>query len=358
MQVAVTVSKENIEYQHREDPVASAGNAVVRIHSLTLCGTDLHIWEDDYATELPIIQGHEFVGVIEALTESDASAGTFAVGDRVAVSPMFYCGKCYACRAGRVNACQYMSIYGCYEDGALAELMSIPLEKLYRVPATLPLDLASLCEPMSIAMQAVNRGRPVAGERALVLGSGPIGLLATMYLTELGVQVVAADTVSERAEFAKTFGAIDAIVVDPHLEFPSVEQAALLDSWTSGEGPSLVLEATGAPSSLQNALTVVTTAGRVVLVGISDRVAGLSMRTVPIKELDILGSRNSLNLIAESLELIDRHQGQARALITHRFEFADLTEAFETMRSRTEMVGKVAIDMPAAGHRSVPAKAR
>jgi L-gulonate 5-dehydrogenase len=344
MRVAVTVSKENIEYREREDPVVTAGHALVRIHSLTLCGTDLHIWEDDYATELPIIQGHEFVGIIEALA-SDAAVGAFSIGDRVAVSPMFYCGACYACRAGRVNACQHMSIYGCYEDGALVELMNIPLEKLYPIPETLPMELASLCEPMSIAMQAVNRGRPVAGEKALVLGSGPIGLLATLYLAELGVDVIAADTVAKRCEFARRFGATDTILIDPAADFPNREQAALISAWTNGEGPSLVLEATGQPASLNNAIDVVTTAGRVVLVGISDRTASLTMRIVPIKELDLLGSRNSKNLIAESLELINRHQDEAQALITHRFDFDNLTQAFEMMRSRTEMVGKIAIDM-------------
>ena len=344
MQVAVTVSQEKIEYQERPDPSASQGFAIVRIHSVTLCGTDLHIWEDDYATELPIIQGHEFAGVIEALP--DGADGKFSVGDRVAVSPMFYCGACYACRSGRVNACAQMSVYGCYEDGALVELMSIPLEKLYAVPETLPLELAPLCEPMSIAMQAVRRGRPEPGEKALVLGSGPIGLLATLYLTELGVNVIAADTISERCDFAREFGATDTILIDPSVAFPDRGQRDVISAWTNGEGPSLVLEATGMPGSLQNALEIVTTAGRVVLVGISDREARLSMRTVPIKELDVLGSRNSENLIGESLELINRHQDQARSLITHRFRFEDLSRAFETMRSRTETVGKVAIDMP------------
>lgn len=347
MRAAVTVSKETIEYQDRADPVASVGHALVSIRHVTLCGTDLHIWEDDYATELPIVQGHEFVGIIEALSEADAANAAFSVGDRVAVSPMFYCGSCYACRTGRVNSCRRMSIYGCYEDGGLATLISIPLEKLYPIPPGLPLEIASLCEPMSIAMQAANRGRPVAGEKALVLGSGPIGLLATMYLTDLGVQVIAADTVPERCDFARQFGALDTILIDPQREFPTPETAAMISEWAD-DGPSLVIEATGQPSSLQNALRIVTTAGRIVLVGISDRETQLSMRIVPIKEVDLIGSRNSMNLIGEALQMIDRHQVQARSLITHRFDFDDLTAAFETMRSRTERVGKVAIDMPAS----------
>lgn len=345
MRIARTVSRETISYETVEDPTPREGEALVRIHNVTLCGTDLHIWEDDYATELPIIQGHEFAGVIEQINEA---SDRFSVGDRVAVSPMFYCGECYACSIGRVNACTHMSVYGCYEDGSLAELMSIPLEKLYPVPETLPMHLAPLSEPMSIAMQAVNRGRPVAGETAVVIGCGPIGLLATLYLTELGVQVIAADTIEDRCAFAQEFGASKTFVVDPSSPFPNEQQAERIHELTSGQGPSLIIEATGQPSSLSNAITMVATAGRVVQVGISDKIAELSMRVLPVKEIDLIGSRNSQNLIGESLDLLSRHVSEATALITHTFAFDSLNTAFETMRSRDVVVGKVLITMPGA----------
>jgi len=346
MLAACTVSRESIEYQRLAEPTILAGHALVRVHHVTLCGTDLHIWEDDYATELPIVQGHEFVGVIEGLPAG--VPGTWAIGDRVAVSPVFSCGTCYACSIGRTNACADVSVYGCYEDGALVELINVPFEKLHRVPADLPLHIASLWEPMSIAMQAVNRSCPVRGEKAVVLGCGPIGLLITLYLTDLGIDVLAADTLEGRTAFARQFGAEQTMLVDPAQDFPTAEQAPAVDIFSRGQGPSLVFEATGMPSSLTNALRMVATAGRVVAVGISDREVTLSMRTIPVKEIDVIGSRNSLDLVDASLELLSRHPEQAAALITHRFAFGDLGSAFETMRSRTEFVGKIAIDMPGA----------
>ncbi|TFD54611.1 2-deoxy-scyllo-inosamine dehydrogenase [Cryobacterium frigoriphilum] len=346
MLAACTVSRETIEYQQLAEPAIAAAHALVRVHHVTLCGTDLHIWEDDYATELPIVQGHEFVGIIEGLPVG-APEG-WAIGDRVAVSPVFSCGTCYACSIGRTNACADISVYGCYEDGALVELINVPFDKLHLVPADLPLHIASLWEPMSIAMQAVNRSHPVRGEKAVVLGCGPIGLLVTLYLTDLGVDVLAADTLTGRTDFARQFGAQQTMLVDPARDFPTAEQTPTLDTFTRGQGPSLVFEATGMPSSLGNALRMVATAGRVVAVGISDREVALSMRTVPVKEIDLIGSRNSLNLVDASLEILSRHPEQAAALVTHRFPFEDLGTAFETMRSRTELVGKVAIDMPGA----------
>lgn len=126
-----------------------------------------------------------------------------------------------------------------------------------------------------------------------------------------------------------------------------------------------MIEATGVPSSLENAIRLVASAGRIVQVGISPRTAAVPMKEIPFKELDLMGSRNSLNLIPDGLALLARHPDQARALMTHRFGFENLQQAYELMRNRTEKVGKILIEMPAAqaatrtgsGREAVPAGA-
>lgn len=349
MKVARTVAAETIRYEEVPDPRPSRGHAVVRVRSVTLCGTDVHIWEDDYATPLPMVQGHEFSATIIALHPED-EGGPLAVGDDVAVSPYAACGQCYACSIGRPNACAHMSVYGCYdEDGALAESMLVPLDRTRRLPDGLPADIAPLWEPVSISLQAVRRGRAAAGERVLVSGAGPIGLFALLALLELGCSVVVLDTDAERLAIAAGLGAEATLAVGPG--FPDHAARAALDAWTDGQGPSLVIDATGAPASLRTAVDLVAPAGRVVAVGISDREVALSMRSLPIKEIDLLGSRNSLHM-ADALDLLDRHQDACRALITHRFGFDALDAAFRLLRDRTTpggepaRVGKVAIDFP------------
>lgn len=344
---AVTVSKETIDFQDAPEPALEPGHALVRVHNVTLCGTDLHIWEDDYPTDLPLVQGHEFSGIVEALAPGHTAGNSVSIGDRVAVNPIIYCGTCRPCRSGRFNVCQNVGCLGCYSDGALAELISVPVDKLCRVPDELPLDIAAMGEPASIAMQAVNRGRPQAGETALVLGSGPIGLLATLYLTEIGVTVVCADTEQHRLDLAVEFGAADTLLVTPGSDFPDAHQAPRLDALTDGYGPQLVIEATGVPSSLENAIRLVASAGRIVQVGISPRQANISMKDIPYKELDIMGSRMSLNLIPDGLALLSRHPVQARALMTHRFAFADIQQAYRLMQGRAEKIGKILVEMPA-----------
>lgn len=354
---AVTTTKRTIEYRSIPTPTPAPGTAVVRMASVTLCGTDAHIWDDDYATELPIIQGHEAAGIIVALDPADTgtvtggsaadsaadSAAGWALGDRVAVSPMFYCGECYACSVGRVNACRHMSVYGCYEDGSLVTEQAIPLGKLYRVPEGLDLGLAPLSEPISIALQAVHRGRAQAGETVLVSGAGPIGLLATVYLKDLGCDVTVSDMSPARLALASAFGADRTFTVTAG-DFPTAAQRAELDRLTGGDGPSLVIDATGAPASVATGVDLVATAGRVVCVGISDAELRLTLRTLPVKEIDLLGSRNSQNLLGEALDLLNRHQDTLAPLLTHRFAFEDLDAAFATLVDPSAGVGKIAID--------------
>lgn len=346
MQQAVTISRRVIEYRDAPDPVPAPGIGVIEMHAVTLCGTDVHIWDDDYATELPIIQGHEAAGVIQALDPVD-EGGPWRVGDRVAISPMFYCGTCHACSIGRVNACRDMSVYGCYEDGSLVTTQAVPLEKLYRVPDGLGLGLAPLSEPISIAMQAVQRGRAQAGEKVLVSGAGPIGLLATVYLKDLGCDVTVADVNPARLTLARNMGADRVLDVSPR-NFPTAGQRAQLNTLTDGNGPSLVIDATGAPASVATGVDLVATAGRVVCVGISDAELRLTLRALPVKELDLLGSRNSQNLIGQALDLLERHQQIIAPMITHRFGFYELDRAFAALADRDTEVGKVAIDFPTA----------
>ncbi len=351
MRVATTTGREKVVVTQAPDPVPGPGEALLRVEHVTLCGTDLHIWEDDYASELPIVQGHEASATVVAL--GDAAPGgprcadgrPLTIGDRVVVSPMVTCGRCHACRVGRSNACRRMSVLGCYEDGLLADLAAVPTYRLHVVPVGLPLELAALAEPVSIALQAVRRGRATAGERVLVLGCGPIGVLATLALADLGAHVHAADTVADRLTTARRMGAEQTHLVCPG--FPDdAQRAALLVP--GGDGPELVIDATGAPSSLVTALDLVATAGRVVQVGISDRTVELSLRTLPVKELDLLGSRNSAGLLGEALDLVDRHRDLVGSLITHRVPLDRLDEAFTMMRDRPAEVGKIAVALGGA----------
>ncbi|MBN9178852.1 MAG: alcohol dehydrogenase catalytic domain-containing protein [Microbacterium sp.] len=347
MRVARTVGAERIAFAEEPEPAVRPGEVRVAVHAVSLCGTDLHIFEDDFPTDLPLIQGHELSGVV-----IDAAVGTdFDAGDRVAVDPLVACGSCRACRRGRSNVCARLSVLGCYEDGGFVEVLSVPAARVHRVPKDLPLEIAALGEPTSISLQAVSRAEPAAGAVALVLGCGPIGLLAALALSERGVTVIAADTDPNRVALAERFGA--AVALQVGAGFPDVDQAARIADLTDGAGPDIVIEATGVPASLENAIRLVGSAGRIVQVGISPRAAQITIKDLTDKEIDLRGSRNSLGLIPDGLALLARHPGAVAALVTHRFAFEDLEEAFRTMADPGIPSGKIIVLMPAATQAAV-----
>lgn len=349
MLIAETSAPEHISFLDVAAPLLKPGDALVAIHAVTLCGTDLHIYQGHFPTDYPIVQGHEMAGIVV----DPGGAPSLRAGDRVVVDPLVACGTCRACRRGHPNVCPHLSVLGCYENGGLAEVLSVPAQRLHAVPDTMPLEIAAMAEPASIALQAVSRATPQAGEVALVLGCGPIGLLAALALSDLGVTVIAADTDPARAALSRSFGSALQINVEPG--FPDDAAQALIAEFAEGGGPEIIIEATGVPVSIENAIRIVAPAGRIVQVGISTRVAQFTVKDLTDKEIELRGSRNSLGLIPAGLELLKRHPDAAAALLTHTFPLERITDAFDTMTNRDVVSGKIGILMPA--HTSTDAAA-
>lgn len=334
---ARTVAAHAVSFDRVPEPVREAGQCLLRVDAVSLCGTDLHIYHGDYPTDLPLVQGHEICATVVA---ADADSRLRA-GDRVVVDPLISCGVCRACRSGHANVCAQLSVMGCYSDGGLTERLVVPDARLYRVPDELPSGVAALAEPASISMQAVSRAHARPGDVSLVLGCGPIGLLATRALSDQGVTVVCADIDPQRAALAASFGAHRVLVVRP--AFPDAVQREILAGLTDGAGPQIIVEATGAPSSLETAIRLIAPAGRIVQVGISSAAAQLTVKDLTDKEIELVGSRNSNGLIPAALRLLQRHRDTAAGLITHSFELAELDIAFRTMSDHRIPTGKIVI---------------
>jgi len=221
----------------------------------------------------------------------------------------------------------------------------MPATQVFALPEGLSLEIAALGEPMGVATQAVNRGTPTAGETALVIGAGPIGALATIALKDRGLKVVVADVDGNRAKAGLDFGADDYIVSGP--DFPTEADMAKLNGVAGPDGVVLVIEATGVPACGAAAVKIVSPAGRVVEVGISQGAMPVPISLLALKEVTILGSRNHHG-IPEALSTLDRHQAEARLLITHTFDIQQANEAYAMVAGHQEPVGKVVFRMPAA----------
>ncbi|MGZ8694141.1 MAG: zinc-binding dehydrogenase [Gaiellaceae bacterium] len=301
------------------------GEVLLAPEAVGLCGSDFHYFLGDIATIddpsalYPRIQGHEAAATILELGAD--CAPNLAPGMRVAIWPVSSCGRCYPCRVGRGNACVRISLTGVHADGALQEQLLLPSSQVFPVGDQDP-ALAALVEPVSIAVRAVVRGRVAPGEHVVILGAGPIGQALALAATDRGASVLLVDRLESRLARGVASGAdLLHVAADDDL-------AAAAREWSGGDGPEVVVEATGVPELVQTAVELVAPAGRVVVVGLSSERAPVRVGDLPFKEIDVLGvSCCSSGEFAEAVDLVGRRRDAAAGLVTHEFTFEQAPEA-------------------------------
>jgi threonine dehydrogenase-like Zn-dependent dehydrogenase len=263
------------------DPVVAPGELLLRVRMVGFCGSDLNSFRGrNPLVTYPRILGHEVSATVIA-GDSVLSAGT-----DVALSPYTSCGKCASCRRGRPNACQFNQTLGVQRDGALAEFVAMPREKLY--PARLTTKELCLVEPLTVGFHAVARGRVTAEDTVAVLGCGGVGLGAVAASSVRGARTICVDTDDEKLAVARAAGGSDAI----NAARESLHDR--LQELTEGRGPDVVIEAIGTPQTFRAAVEEVAFTGRVVYIGYAKEPVSYETRLFVQKELDILGSRNAL----------------------------------------------------------------
>jgi len=263
------------------DVAARAGEALLRVKMVGMCGTDLNTFRGRNAmVSFPRIPGHE---VAAEVVEGN---GTLAAGTQVTISPYTSCGVCPSCRRGRVNACQFNETMGVQRDGAMTEYISVPVEKLY--PAKLSIKELCLVEPLTVGFHAAARGRVTADDTVAVFGCGGVGLGAIASAAFRGATTIAIDMDDAKLEIARKAGAKHLI----HSKNEDLHKR--LAAITNGRGPDVMIEAIGLPQTFRAAVEEVAFTGRVVYIGYAKEPVAYETRLFVQKELDILGSRNAL----------------------------------------------------------------
>ena len=346
MRAAVTSGPATMAVVDVPEPGApGAGEVSVRPEAVGLCGSDFHYFLGDLgavdASRLyPRVQGHEAAGVLEEVGP-DCPDGLRA-GGRVAIWPLIACGHCYPCRIGRRNVCANINLVGIHRDGALQERLLLPASQVFPVGAQ-DAALSALVEPVSIAVQAVARGRIAAGEKVVVFGAGPIGQSIAVAAADRGASVLLLDRVERRLAFAVASGA-DTLAVE------SAEQAvAAAREWAGADGPEAVFEATGVPDVARIAVDLVANAGRVVVVGLSHTDVPLRVGDLAFKELDLLGvSCCDASGFAEAVDLVARREDKLRGLVTHEFGLEQSPDAIVYAMEHPAEVMKAVVRLEAS----------
>ena len=316
-----------------DPPSAAQGWAVVRVEAVGLCGSDYHLFDGTHPyAHFPQVQGHEMVGRVESLN----GASPVEVGARVVIEPLLRCGVCFACRRGRYNCCSRLQVIGVHRPGGLADLVTVPVGQLYAVGELPPL-LAVLVEPMSIGLNSIDRGQVGPGDTVLVIGAGPIGLLAARAAIDHGAEVLVADRSASRLERAQALG------VARTVDTTARDLARSVANFTSGEGAAVIIEATGSPGLLREAVDLVAPSGAIVVVGISTENFTVPVSEFSRKEIAVLGARNSAGIFRQAADLVARESGSLTSLVTHTFPLTEAGEAMAFARANPDLVGKVVI---------------
>ena len=244
--------------EQRARPVRGAGEVLVRLKRVGVCGTDLHIFTGDQPyLAYPRVMGHELSGLAEEVPDG----GAVRVGDTVYLIPYLSCGACHACRQGKTNCCRRLEVLGVHRDGGMAEYLCVP-ERFVRAANGISFDEAAMVEFLAIGAHAVRRSAAGPGQRALVVGAGPIGMAVALFAGLRGTAVTVLDTREDRLAFCTAHLGVGAAV---RLGEGDVERLASL---TGGDFFDVVFDATGNPAAMERGFGLVGHGGTYVLVSI------------------------------------------------------------------------------------------
>lgn len=298
--------------------------ALVRVHRVGICGTDLHAYEGTQPFfSYPRVLGHELAVEIMALG-SGVQSSDFAIGDLCAINPYLECGTCIACRRSRPNACVHLQVIGVHRDGGMSQYMSIPAKKLQRAPE-LGLEAIALVEMFSVGAHAVRRPEIDVASTVLVIGAGPIGLGTMQFARLRGAQVIAMDVNLTRLNFCREQLGIHHTI---DARDKPLEQ---LQEILNGELPTAVFDATGNARSMINAFRYVAHGGELTFVGISKEDISFSNPHFHSREMTLFASRNATDDdFAWVIDSLTTGIIQVDGWVTHRATPEALIAEFDT----------------------------
>jgi L-gulonate 5-dehydrogenase len=332
--IAISVEKPNALAVVEHGSVAPGhGEALVRVRRAGICGSDVHILHGSNPfARYPRIIGHEFAGEIEAVGPGVAG---LTEGDQVVVDPVVSCGSCYACRVGRPNVCAHLEVFGVHRDGGFRDLVAVPARNVVKVAHDLPVEIAALAEPFSIAANVLSRTGCGPEDTVLVYGAGTVGLTVLQVAKLKGARCLISDIDEARLERARSFGAD--VVIDPRRTSVAEAVGGELD----GLGPSVVIDGAGVPALLAEACRVASPAGRIGLLGFSPEPCNVSQQEIVKKELTLVGSRLNRHLLPEVVQWLESGRLKPAAMITQTFAAEDARAAFDLVENHPERTVKV-----------------
>lgn len=313
----------------REVPVLPVSDREVRIKVMAsgICGTDIHIYRGEYLSTYPVIPGHEFSGVVE---EIGKEVVRFKVGDRVAVEPNISCDNCAACLNNRQNFCEHWNGIGVTLPGGMAQYAVVPEKAVFSIGG-LPFVHGAFVEPLSCVLYGVERAGIRLGDRVLILGAGPIGMLLSQSIQLRGAcEITQVDKNSSRLELAVHNGAAR---VETSVD--ALEEEAF----------DVVIDASGSTYLMERSIRYVRKGGTVLLFGVPKKDARLNLPAFTLfeKGLFLLTSYTSVRNSIQAVRLLESAKIDVSRLVSHELPLEKFAEGVELIEQGAEGVLKVII---------------
>ncbi|WP_071435384.1 2,3-butanediol dehydrogenase [Bacillus kwashiorkori] len=325
MKAAVWYGVKDVRVEEVAEPVVTTGKVKVKVEWGGICGSDLHAYLGGLSMEThpitgkkpPLTLGHEFSGTIVEVAEDVTS---HKVGERVAIEPLIFCGKCYACKRGYYNQCAHVGFVGLNSDGGFAEYVIVEENMVHALPDNVSFEEGALVEPTAVSFYAVRESKLRAGDPVAIFGAGPIGLLALLSAKAAGAtQLIVVDVSLERLEKAKELGATATIdgsrddIVETILEL------------TNG-GVSVAYECAGVQATMTNAVASVRQGGQVMSIAVFSKPVEVDMGQILFKAADITSTLAYRHVFPEVIEMIATGRLDVKPIITKKINLSDVVE--------------------------------
>lgn len=308
------------ELRDKEIPEKRSGEALLKIHRVGICGTDLHAYAGNQAFfKYPRILGHELAAEIIEIEDNNQG---LKKGDKVIVMPYVSCGKCIACRNGKTNCCSNIQVLGVHADGGMQEIVSVRNDLL--IPANnLSLNEMAIVEPLAIGAHAIRRANLEPSEKVVVIGCGPIGIGLMKLAQIVGAEVIALDVNNDRLEYAKNEIGV------PHAFNVKDNPMEQISKITNADMATAVFDATGNKRALETGIDYMSHGGRFVLVGLSKGELTYEHPKIHAKETTLMCSRNAT---LEDFQFVIDHLKEfpTSSFVTHQVNYAEMIKNFDT----------------------------
>ncbi len=322
--------------KEKDAPRKKAGEALLKVKKVGICGTDLHAYAGNQAFfTYPRILGHELATQVVEIGDNPQG---IKAGDNVVVMPYVNCGKCIACRNAKTNCCTNLQVLGVHTDGGMQEYISVPIDLL--IPAKqLSDDQMAVVEPLAIGAHAIRRAALKSTETIVVVGCGPIGIGILKLAQIAGAKVIAIDMNEQRLGYAEKNIGVD------HTVNAGAEAVKKVAEITNGDMATVVFDATGHKGALEAGPNYMAHGGRYILVGLSKGELSFAHPAMHAKEMTLLCSRNAtLEDFEYVISILEKGEFPVDSFITHNVGYNDMIDNFDAWLDPANGVIKATVD--------------